>query len=175
MKRMSLLLMLAGILLSTVAWPDSSSLGNERGTIWISNSGIVSRGSQLVLCDGLIPRPGESLGSVSFVIGPLLSGSPQEGGTFSSDGSSFTVIGRCKKQDEPRGIVFQGTFEGSITWTLLSQDGEKLTFSLTGFIRGTNSRGKRVNGTVTQTIVTTRDQLAQGIGHIAEGTVYFGT
>ena len=78
MKRMSLLLMLAGILLSTVAWPDSSSLGNERGTIWISNSGIVSRGSQLVLCDGLIPRPGESLGSVSFVIGPLLSGSPQE-------------------------------------------------------------------------------------------------
>ncbi len=172
MKRTTVLLLLAGALLSTVAWANSG-FKNERGTIWISDSGIVSRGSQLVFCNGLFSHPGGSLGSVSFVAGPLLAGSLQSGGIFSADGSSFTVIGRCKKEDEPRGVVFSGTFEGTIAWTLVSETGEKLTFTLSGVIKGTNRKGHKVHGITTQVIVTTKDQLSQGIGHIAAGEVFF--
>ena len=174
MKRMSVLLLLAGALLSTVA-SANSGFKNERGTIWISGSGIVSKGSQLVFCNGFMSPPGGSLGSLSFVAGALLSGSLQAGGTFSADGSSLTVTGWCKKKDEPRGVIFVGTFDGPILWTLVSQTGQKLTFILSGSIRGTNRRGRRVNGITTQVIVTTVDQLAQGIGHIEEGVVEFGT
>lgn len=173
MKRKTIFLLLAVALLSSAALA-SGVFQNAHGTISISDSGIVSRGSQLVVCNKLMARRGGALGSVSFVAGPLLTGSLQAGGTFSADGSSFAIVGQCKK-DEPRGVVFIGTFEGPITWTLVSQAGEKLTFNLTGFIKGTNRKGNKVNGTTTQMIVTTRDQLDQNVGHIDAGFVMFGT
>ena len=172
MKRMTVLALLVGTLLSSEAWANSG-FKNERGTIWISDSGIVSRGSQLVFCNGFEARPGGSLGSLSFVAGALLNGSLQEGGLFSDEGSSFTVIGRCK-ENEPRGVIFVGSFRGPIAWTLVSEAGEKLTYILSGIIKGTNRRGRKVRCTTTQVIVTTKEQLAQGIGHIAEGEVFFG-
>ena len=175
MKRITNLVLLVGALLSSLAWGINGNLENERGTIWISDAGIVSRGSQLVFCDGLVPRPGGSLGSLSFVVGPLLSGSLETGGTFSSSGSSFTVIGRCGKKDESRGVVFQGVFEGELMWTLVSAAGQELTFELSGLIRGTNRRGRKVGGQTSQIIVTTKDQLAKGIGHILSGAVVWNT
>jgi len=174
MKRITVLLALAWALLSTAAWANERDLENERGTIWISDSGVVSRGSQLVECDRIEAGPGKSLGSLSFVAGALLSGSVEAGGTFSATGSSFTVIGRCKK-NRPKGVIFSGSFEDPITWTLASQTGEKLVFYLTGFIRGTNHKGNKVSGITFQMIVTTRQQLARGIGHIASGVVYPST
>ena len=172
MKRMTVLVLLASALLSSVAWAGGSGFENRRGTVSISNSGIVSKGSQLVVCDGWLAR--QSFGSVSFVAGVLTSGTLRGGGTFSATGSSFTVIGRCK-EGEPKGELFSGSFVGPINWLLVSVRGEKLSFTLSGFIRGTNRKGRKVHAMTTQTIVTTKEQLAQGIGHIASGIVVFGT
>lgn len=174
MKRMTVLVLLAGALLSSAAWGRGRSLENKYGTISISDSGIVSKGSELVACGGLQSRPGNSLGSLNFMTGVLTSGGIETGGTFSSTDSSFTVIGRCK-EGQREGVIFQGSFEGVIAWTLVSQMGEKLTFVLSGFVKGTNRKGNKVHASMTQIIVTTRAQLAKGIGHISIGTVEYPT
>ncbi|MGA9640110.1 MAG: hypothetical protein WBQ72_01835 [Terriglobales bacterium] len=175
MKRTSIYLLLCGVLLCTVAWAESGVMENKYGTILISDAGIVSHGSQLFFCNGLMAEKGNSLGSVSFAVGPLLNGSIRSGGTFSADGSSLTITGLCKKKDEPRGVVFIGSFEGDVTWSLVNVVGQELTFSLSGTVKGTNRRGKKVRAAVVQTIVTTIDQLAQSVGHIKAGIVMFGT
>jgi len=75
------------------AWADII-LTNQFGTIAVSNSGIVSKGSQLKSYDSIVAAPGHSLGSVSFTTGALNGGTLAGGGSFSSVGSTFNVIGK---------------------------------------------------------------------------------
>jgi acyl dehydratase len=91
--------------------------------------------------------------------------------TFSSVGSSFVVIGKGPF-GQPKGVIFNGAFTGDISWTLVSQNGQKLTFLISGTIQGTDFMGRLVHGTTTQTIVTIGVQLAQGIGHVTTGNTH---
>jgi len=155
--------------LPMAAFATGIDLVNKGGTIAISSSGITSKGSQLVQFNGIVAPPGKSMGSVSFSTGALTSGSIATGGTFSSTGSSFVVIGKGNF-GQPKGVIFNGAFVGDIAWTLVSQSGQVLTFTLSGQIQGMDFNGRLVKGTTTQTIVTTVTQLAKGIGHIKTGT-----
>jgi len=65
--------------------------------------------------------------------------------------------------------IASGAFVGPITWTLVSQTGQRLTFQLTGGLAGTNGNGNTVSGTTTQTFHTTVAQLQNGIVHITSG------
>lgn len=96
------------------------------------------------------------------------------GGTFSATGSSFRIFGVCKKLKH-RGVLYSGRFAGPIAWTLVSESHQKMVFILTGHMIGITHRGKKVGANMTQTIVTTRGQLAQGIGHIVVGRVIVDT
>ena len=169
MKAAFLLIVLA-LALPLTAFADGILLTNQNGSIAISNAGISSTGSQLRSFNGIIAPPGHSLGSVSFSTGALTSGSIAAGGTFSSAGSSFVVIGKGN-YGQPKGTIFSGSFVGPIIWTLTSPPGAKnLTFTLSGTIQGMLFDGRMVSGTTVQNIFSTNGQLAQGIGHIKVGS-----
>jgi hypothetical protein len=167
MRRVLVLALLA-MALPMAAWADGIDLLNKFGTISISAGGITSTGSQLKQFNGVVAAPGHSLGSVSFSTGALIGGSIQTGGTFSDVGSSFVVTGKGP-QVPHKGTIFSGAFVGPVSWTLVSQSGQSLTYSLSGAIQGTLWNGRFVTGTTTQTITSTNGQLTLGIGHIRVG------
>lgn len=168
MRRVVVLALLA-LTLPIASWASGINLVNSHGSVTISTSGISSVGSQLTQFNGIMAAPGTSLGSVTFSTGALTSGSLMTGGTFSSTGSSFVVVGKGN-QGQPKGVIFNGAFTGTIQWTLVSQSGQSLVFQLSGDIAGTLFNGRMVHGTTTQTIYTTVSQLAKGVGHIRGGT-----
>jgi len=133
--RRALVLALVSLTLPMAAWANGIDLFNKFGTITISNAGITSKGSQLNQFNGI--NTGHSLGSVSFGTGALLSGSIQAGGTFSSVGSFFKVVGT----GQAKGMIFNGAFVGPITWTLVSQSGPSLIFELSGALSGVLHNG----------------------------------
>jgi PEP-CTERM motif len=166
----ALILIVLALALPLTAFADGIVLTNQGGNIEISNAGISSIGSQLRSFNGIVAPPGHSIGSVRFSTGALTSGSLATGGTFSSTGSSFVVIGNGN-YGQPKGTIFSGSFVGPIIWTLTSAPGIKnLTFTLSGTIQGMLYDGRMVSGTTVQNIYTTNGQLAQGIGHIKVGS-----
>jgi hypothetical protein len=166
----ALILIVLALALPLTAFADGIVLTNQGGNIEISNAGISSIGSQLRSFNGIVAPPGHSIGSVRFSTGALTSGSLATGGTFSSTGSSFVVIGNGS-YGQPKGTIFSGSFVGPIIWTLTSAPGVKnLTFTLSGTIQGMLYDGRMVSGTTVQNIYTTNGQLAQGIGHIKVGS-----
>src|SRR5216684_5313862 len=90
----ALFLIVLALALPITAFADGIVLINQNGSIAISSAGISSTGSQLTSFNGIVAPPGHSLGSVRFSTGALMSGSIAAGGTFSSTGSSFVVIGK---------------------------------------------------------------------------------
>jgi len=167
MRRVVVIALLA-LALPMSLWAGTITLVNERGTISISTSGISSKGSQLVQYNGIQAPPGHSLGSVSYGTGALTSGSIQAGGTFSSAGSYFDVVGKGN-YGQPKGPIFTGGFTGDIAWTLVSSQGQKLVYTLSGALEGQLFNGVNVTGVTSQTITTHPGQLSQGIGHITLG------
>jgi hypothetical protein len=166
----ALILIVLALALPLTAFADGLVLTNQGGNIAISTAGISSIGSQLRSFNGIVAPPGHSIGSVRFSTGALTSGSLATGGTFSSTGSSFLVIGNGN-YGQPKGTIFSGSFVGPIIWTLTSAPGVKnLTFTLSGTIQGMLYDGRKVTGTTVQNIYTTNGQLAQGIGHIKVGS-----
>jgi len=178
--RRAVILAILVLAVPMAAWADGIDFTNQFGSISISamagtaeagtigSSVITSTGSQLASFMGITAPKGHSLGSVSFSTGALTSGSISAGGTFSATGSSFIVTGRGN-YGQPKGTIFSGSFVGPIDWSLVSKLGQKLTYTLTGTIRGTYD-GKMVSGTVTDSFYTVPGQLAKGIEHISLGT-----
>jgi len=173
MRRVVVIALLA-LALPMAVWADNITLTNQGGTISISASGITSKGSQLKSFNGIQAPPGKSLGSVSYSTGALLTGSIAAGGTFSSAGSTFDVIGKGN-YGQPKGPIFTGGFTGDIAWTLVSQTGQKLVYTLSGDLSGQLYNGVMVTGQTSQTITTHPGQLAKGIGHITLGNTELTT
>jgi PEP-CTERM motif len=169
MRRIAVLLGLCALLLPMTAWASGIDLTNQFGGLSVSTAGIVSVGSQLKSYGSITAPLGHSLGTVSFSTGALLSGSLLGGGTFSSTGSTFVVIG-VGNYGQPKGAIFTGSFVGPVVWTLVSQVKNNLTFTLSGTITGTLFDGRIVTGTTTQNIFTSNGQLTNGIGHARMGT-----
>jgi hypothetical protein len=180
MRRVVVLAILA-LALPMAAWADGITILNEFGSIAITSGGIgsstiSSQQSELVQYNNVVAAKGQALGYVDYSTGVLLSGSVATGGTFSSAGSSFDVIGIGKWAKTLTGsptspvALFTGSFTGPITWTMTGQQGAKVFYSLSGDITGTLWNGRMVNGTTTQEIYSSKGQLAAGIGHISMGT-----
>jgi PEP-CTERM motif len=173
MRRVFVIALLA-LALPIAALAETITLTNQRGTISISTSGITSKGSQLTSYNGIQAPPGKSMGTVSYSTGALTSGSIAAGGIFSSAGSTFDVVGKGN-YGEPKGQIFTGGFTGDIAWTLVTQQGSKLVYTLSGALSGQLYNGVQVTGTTTQTITTHPGQLNQGVGHITLGNTTLTT
>ena len=170
MRRVVVLALLA-LALPMAAWASGIDITNEFGTIAISNAGISSKGSQLTSWGN---QTGVH-GSVSFTTGAMTSGSYLTGGTFSSTGSTFVVLGvgqwakTLTGQSKNPVTLFSGSFTGPINWTLTSQTANTKTFALTGTIQGMLYDGRTVSGTTTQYFTATNRQWIAGRGHMMVG------
>jgi len=163
------LLALMAFVMPIIAQADTIDLTNQYGTVTISASGITTVGSELESFNGINAAPGHSLGKVTFSTGALATGSIWNGGTFSSTGSSFVVTG-VGRQGQPRGVIFNGAFEGAIDWTLVAATHEFHEYTLTGDIVGQLYNGHMASGTTTQTIFTYWNQ--EKVDH--KGNIHLG-
>ncbi|MFZ1916029.1 MAG: PEP-CTERM sorting domain-containing protein [Terriglobales bacterium] len=166
MRRVVILALLA-VALPIAAWADTIDVTNKFGTISVSMAGIVSTHSEMRSFNGTVAKPSGSLGYVSFGTGAFSGTSLASSGTFSATGSWFDIVRGGKKG----GAVFTGAFVGPIDWTLTSAPGSKrLTFTLTGNVKGMLANGHEATGTTTQYFATTGFQLGKGVAHITGGT-----
>jgi hypothetical protein len=173
MRRVVVLALLA-MALPIAAWADGIDVTNKFGNISISAAGISSVQSQLKSYAGIHATPGHSLGSVSFSTGACLTncGNLLAGNSMFSDvGSSFVIKGNGT-HGIYHGVIFQGSFVGPISWTLVSHVGHSYTYSISGAIEGMLYTGRMATGTTTQYVVSTDGQLALGIGHIRMGNTH---
>jgi len=152
--------------------------------VTILASGITSRGSELMSLGGITASKGHALGRVNFSTGALIRGSLWTGGTFSSVGSVFDVIGQGHWMKQLPGLaaergkvaLFTGAFIGTIEWTLVAAHNFFHEYQLTGNFQGTLGNGRVVSGVTKQTINTYWN--AEGINHqgsIRTGTTSLGT
>ena len=176
MKQVVLGLALLALVLPIAARADGIDLTNRFGTVTILDTGITSRGSELISFNGIQAPKGHSLGTVNFATGALASGSIWTGGTFSDVGSSFLISGRGG-YGEPKGIIFNGTFVGPINWAIVGTHGNyTVIYQLTGNIAGQLYPGRIGTGTTTQNIYTYKDQeIIDHKGNIKLGQTHLNT
>jgi hypothetical protein len=169
MRRVVVLALLA-LALPMGAWADII-LTNQFGTVSVSAAGISSFGSQLKSFNGVSASGNHSLGSVSFTTGAMIGGTLAGGGTFSSVGSTFNVIGKGNWEHGHNTAIFTGSFTGNVSWTLTAVSGQLKTYTLAGTISGQLWDGRTVTGQTQQTVyILNNKQFSQGMGHIHAGT-----
>lgn len=167
MKQIVWLLLLA-LALPIAAFANSIDFSNSGGTLSGSNSGLSLSGSTLIAING--PPLGlitGDFGSVTFSTGALATGSPQTGGTFAA-GGSFVITGNGT-DGIPNGVIFNGTFSGPVTWTLITLANGTHNYTLTGALAGTWFTGQSVNGATVQLTVNTGKGFFNGSTTLSSG------
>src|ERR1700686_1865568 len=137
MKKILLLVVLALALPMAVFADSGVDYSNSGGTLAGTNSGLSLSGSVLIAVNGLNGGgliTGNNLGSVTFSTGALASGSLQMGGTFAA-GGNFTITGNGTN-GIPNGTIFTGTFNGPVTWTLVTLANGTHNYTMTGTVTG---------------------------------------
>jgi hypothetical protein len=155
MKKLLLLAVMA-LALPMALFADSGvDYTNSGGTLAGTNSGLTLSGSTLIAVKGLNGGglvTGNDLGSLSFATGALTSGDLQMGGTFAS-GGSFMITGNGSN-GIPNGVLFSGTFDGPVSWTLVTLANGTHNYTLSGSVSGTAGNYSAVGVTVQLTINT---------------------
>jgi len=170
MKNILLLAVLALALPTALFAGSSVDYTNSGGMLSGSSSGLTLSGSTLIVANGLNgggPVFG-NLGTVTLTTGALISGSLAQGGVFAG-GGSFTITGNGTN-GIPNGTVFSGTFDGPVTWTLvtLSNGTHNYTLGPAGFT-GMGGSGVRTVGATNQLTINTGKGFFDGSTTIASG------
>lgn len=170
MKKMFLLAVLALALPTALFAGSGVDYTNSGGTLSGTNSGLTLSGSVLAAVNGLNGGgliTGSDLGSVSFATGALTSGSLQMGGTFAS-GGWFTIAGNGSN-GIPNTTLFSGTFDGPVTWTMVTLANGTHNYTLTGTLTGTTSSGYSTVGVTVQLTINTGKGYFTGSTTISSG------
>jgi len=170
MKRMVLMALLVMALpLAVFASSGAVDFTNSSGVLSGTNAGLSLGPSELIAANGLngLGLVTGGLGNVSFSTGALASGSLQNGGTFAS-GGSFTITGNGT-DGIPNGTIFNGSFSGPVTWTLVTLANGTHNYELTGVISGTWFNGATVFGATTQLTINTGKGFFNGSTNISSG------
>jgi len=171
MKRIVLMALLALALPLAAFGSTSVDFTNSGGALTGSSAGLSLSGSTLIAVNnfgGLGLVTGANLGSVSFSTGALTGGSLQMGATFAA-GGSFTITGNGS-DGLPSGTIFSGSFDGPVTWTLVTLANGTHNYTLQGTITGTWVSGSTVSGaTVQLTINTGKGFFQSGLTKISSG------
>ena len=175
---MKKVLLLTALLLALpfAAFAGSSiDFTNGGGTLSGSNSGLTLTGSTLIAANGLGGGliTGSNLGTVSFSTGILSGGTLQMGGTFAA-GGAFSVSGNGTS-GIPNGVIFNGSFTGPVTWTLVTLANGTHNYTLTGSLTGTWYAGGTVNGATVQLTINTGRGFFNGQTTVSSGDTNFTT
>lgn len=170
----------SALLLSFLLFPgfvfasSTFDFSNSGGTITGSSAGMILSGSTIIAVTGFSgnsPEFGSNLGTLSFSTLPLTSGSLQGGGTF-GDGGSFTVTMNGNGNNGPSGAVFAGSFNGPVTWTLVTLANGTHNYTLTGVVTGSMG-GENVTGVTVQLTINTGKGYFNGSAAVAGGNTAF--
>ena len=169
MKRMLWMVLLA-LALPMMAFADNSvDFTNSGGTLSGSSAGLSLSGSELIAVNGLngMGLVTGDLGSMSFSTGGMTSGNLQMGATFAA-GGTFQIMGNGSN-GIPNGVVFNGTFDGPVTWTLITLANGTHNYTLTGSVTGTWFNGATVSGATVQLTINTGKGFFNGQTTISSG------
>jgi hypothetical protein len=170
MIRSTVFLTILVLALPLAAFAGSSvDFTNSGGTLAGSTSGLTLSGSTLIAVNGLGGGliTGDSLGTLSFSTGALSSGSLQMGGTFAA-GGTFEITGNGTG-GIPTGIIFNGSFTGPVSWTLVTLANGTHNYTLTGSLTGTWYNGTTVQGATVQLTINTGKGFFNGSTTISSG------
>jgi hypothetical protein len=153
----------------------SVDFNNRGGNISGTNSGLTLTGSTLIAVNGLGGGliTGNDLGAVSFSTGILSSGTLQMGGTFAA-GGTFSITGNGTS-GIPNGVIFNGSFTGPVTWTLVTLANGTHNYTLTGSLTGTWYTGSTMSGVTVQLTINTGRGFFNGQTTISSGDTNFTT
>lgn len=171
MKKILLLAVLALALPTALLAGSSVDYTNSGGMLSGSSSGLTLSGSSLIAANGL--NGGGlitgNMGTVTFGTGALMSGSLAQGGMFAG-GGWFTITGNGTN-GIPNGTVFSGTFDGPVTWTLvtLSNGTHNYTLTSTGGLSGMSGSGFKTVGATVQLTINTGKGFFDGSTTISSG------
>jgi len=166
MKRMFWLLLIT-LVLPMAAFANSIGFTNSTGTLSGSSAGLSLSSSNLIAITGPSSTLTGNLGSLTFSTGGLTSGSLQMGGAFAA-GGSFVITGNGTA-GIPNGVIFNGSFSGPLTWTLMTLANGTHQYTLSGALSGTWFTGQSVNGATIQLTVNTGKGFFNGSTTIASG------
>jgi hypothetical protein len=154
---------------------SSVDFTNSGGTLSGTNSGLTLTGSTLIAVNGLGGGliTGNYLGTVSFSTGVLSSGTLQMGGTFAA-GGTFDITGNGTG-GLPTGVLFNGSFTGPVSWTLVTLANGTHNYTLTGSLTGTWYDGTTINGATVQLTINTGHGFFNGQTTISSGDTNFTT
>jgi PEP-CTERM motif len=166
MKRFALLALLA---LPLSAFANQVDTTNSGGTLVGTTAGMTLSGSQLIAVNGfhgggLITG---NLGSLTLSTGTLSGGSLQMGGTFNGGGTF--VITSTGAPGLPSGTLFNGSFSGPVSWTLVTLSNGTHNYTLSGAVSGTWYNGLTLDGATTQLTINTGRGFFNGSTSISSG------
>src|SRR5579863_9171573 len=175
MKRILFMVLLALALPMAAFAKNSVDFTNSGGTLSGSNAGLSMSGSELIAVNGLngMGLVTGNLGSLSFSTGALSSGNLQMGATFAA-GGTFQIMGNGTN-GIPSGVVFNGTFDGPVTWTLITLANGTHNYTLTGSVSGTWYNGSTIGGATVQLTINTGKGFFNGQTTISSGDTNFTT
>ena len=154
---------LLALALPIAALADSQiNFNGQGGSLSGSSAGLTLTGSTLIAVSNYFgfSTIGSNLGTVSFTTGALLSGSLAGGGTFSSTGSTVTIVGNGVN-GVPLGTIFSGSFTGDVT---LNESGTSLhSYSLFGVVTGTLATGGQANGSLIMDFATGKGWMGESV------------
>ena len=161
----SLLLVLLALALPMAAFASSSvDFTNSSGTLSGTSAGLSLSGSELIAVNGFggLGLVTGNLGTLTFSTGALTSGSLQMGGTFAAGGSF--VITSNGSNGLPNGTLFNGSFSGPVTWTLVTLANGTHNYTLSGSLTGGT-----VDGATIQLTINTGKGFFNGSTKISSG------
>jgi hypothetical protein len=167
MKRIVWLFLLALALPMAAFAHNSVDFTNVGGTLAGGTSGLALTGSTLaVVGTGGTIFTG-NLGTLTFSTAGLASGDLQKGGTFNA-GGSFVITGNASNPLSS-GTIFNGTFTGPVTWTLVTLANGTHNYTLSGALSGTWYTGATVFGATIQITINTGKGFFTGSTLVSSG------
>jgi hypothetical protein len=175
MKRILWLALVALALPMATFASNSIDFTNSGGTLSGSSAGLTLGGSELIAVNGLsgLGLVTGDLGWIGFSTGALASGDLQMGATFAG-GGNFTIMGNCTG-GIPTGAIFTGTFDGPVTWTLVTLANGTHNYTLSGSVTGTWYNGATVYGATVQLTINTGKGFFNGTTTISSGDTNINT
>ena len=149
--------------LPLAAFANEIGLVNAGGVVIGNAGGLALAGSTLIKYGTAV---GTNLGSLTFTTGAFTSGDIQNGGTL-APGGNFVITGNGTN-GVPNGVIFNGTFSGPVTWSLITLKDGTNQYTLTGALVAMNGEV----GATAQLTVNTGASLFSGSAQLASGDTF---
>lgn len=167
MKRIVWLFLLALALPMAAFAHNSVDFTNAGGSLSGNSTGLTLSGSELIAMNAGTMITG-NLGTLTFSTGSMQAGgSLQMGATFNA-GGSFVITGNGSMGIH-NGVIFNGSFSGPVTWTLVTLANGTHNYTLSGALTGTWYTGVTVVGATIQLTINTGKGFFNGTTQISSG------